>query len=1382
MALLLRIKPVVMVYTVAKLWLCFALIVSSIHAEKANKSTNEQEDEIDGSIKDDPTNSKKKLPEFPNGVIKFNNPDLLKGISGAGRAAAGSKRQGYSVVQAEFRSGVTTSLMDESRTLAKKYSQIMEEELGYTAMQKLLDSQNYQQAEQTTSEDYQVQRISMKIRLKFRKFQNVLNTNRRTIESLYRQHRTSSVSSSVDCCTLTKSKQRFDSNFGANISRNTACEISSLSTPTGAFIPTKNLTQAFKRQLLSNPTLKWQYFSSEAGIHAIFPATQYLATHKYADQCSVDVRSKNLYASTVQPSPTNVVIIIDHGSSISPVSLVIAQKAAKTALRALSRKDRVGVLSMGSEVVTSQPGSCYDDMLAPASAEVKEHLIKFINGIKAMDGPSNHTSALRTAFDLIQRTTSPVPLNESKPDSVILYISTGHASNQDEVKTAINIAISENRRLNNRVAIMTYALVEEGRTGLEELAFLRDLAEQDNGTYRAVATDSDLPPVQIGMMTVLNQLSHLESTVGTFYTVLPQEPTQAPVSFSLPYMDYTGSGLIMSLTRPCYANDQVLGIVGLDMNMADILEDVTYFEEGDRSYAFLIDNQGLAIMHPSLPKPWLVTEQPIFTSIKHFEQSVGFDKLQEVMLREKTGSAVLPITENCTTQAKYSWKHIEGTPFTVCTVFLSQYKDLLNLRHTNVPSGDSLMYHRLDLLPSTNMCMHLKQLSTMDGTSLLLSAGSFASPYEHLSQEETKLVVQAYVAYLSDNTRLIANPGLKPTIKNDVAATRAIEKTWLKQILKSDINEYIIRRYVATTSGAVWIYPGTLMPKTFDPARRPWYKRALENPGRITLSSPYLDNGGAGYIVTLSRVIFEGRSSGYHTETDHVVAVMGIDITLPYFYQLLVDTLPVCEEEHIRCFVMDERGYLVAHPYFIEPLGRGPMEKQHITHQEILISNDVLYHTEFVQKLRCNRFGNRTVQRYYSFNSSYQDGVVANKFHSEHCIQYKMTPVPYSNTFVGVVNETCDFVTAFCPCSMTDRLCLNCHRMEQEECECPCECALDLDACTGDILNRDDDSNPSCPGMEENTGLPKLDEDITKDLPQCLDFQCGLRTAVGTCRGVLDCEWCQYGQDGSTLLKDPYCATQRECFGGVLGAVTPYGDQIVVARRSYTFETSANAHVGPVAGALLAVILSLALVIYIYRHHVHNQERRRREMAQQGSDTSVRMTQGDGDGGDGMEADAGAGGSNAPDNQPPPGAYGQGNIILAALHHPSPYHQRIRHGIRIWRRQGQAPSESDHGYSTMTPHEDSEYQYVEPDPVVASPERNIVDPPPGMLHVDRSNELPSDTCRTALLERDCSPPSCDNPLSQSIVPKIEPPPQTVLPRRSHHMRTRAQVHSVDTTC
>lgn len=48
-----------------------------------------------------------------------------------------------------------------------------------------------------------------------------------------------------------------------------------------------------------------------------------------------------------------------------------------------------------------------------------------------------------------------------------------------------------------------------------------------------------------------------------------------------------------------------------------------------------------------------------------------------------------------------------------------------------------------------------------ESPTVMLSAGSFSSPYEHLSQPETKRMVEHYTAYLSDNTRLIANPGLK---------------------------------------------------------------------------------------------------------------------------------------------------------------------------------------------------------------------------------------------------------------------------------------------------------------------------------------------------------------------------------------------------------------------------------------------------------------------------------------------------------------------------------------------------------------------------------------------------------------------------------------------
>ena len=64
-----------------------------------------------------------------------------------------------------------------------------------------------------------------------------------------------------------------------------------------------------------------------------------------------------------------------------------------------------------------------------------------------------------------------------------------------------------------------------------------------------------------------------------------------------------------------------------------------------------------------------------------------------------------------------------------------------------------------------------------------------------------------------------------------------------------------------------------------------------------------------------------------------------------------------------------------------------------------------------------------------------------------------MTHIPGTNAFIGIVNHTCETATAFCPCSMVDRLCLNCNRMEQNECECPCECPLEMNLCTGQLMD-----------------------------------------------------------------------------------------------------------------------------------------------------------------------------------------------------------------------------------------------------------------------------------------------------------------------------------------
>ena len=95
---------------------------------------------------------------------------------------------------------------------------------------------------------------------------------------------------------------------------------------------------------------------------------------------------------------------------------------------------------------------------------------------------------------------------------------------------------------------------------------------------------------------------------------------------------------------------------------------------------------------------------------------------------------------------------------------------------------------------------------------------------------------------------------------------------------------------------------------------------------------------------------------------------MAMDITLGYFQKFLLEVMPICAHKPMSCFLMDDRGYLLAHPLLVEPTGRGPLEQQHITHKEPLVANDLLNHKDFVSKKVCNHFVDRTIQRFYKVN------------------------------------------------------------------------------------------------------------------------------------------------------------------------------------------------------------------------------------------------------------------------------------------------------------------------------------------------------------------------------------------------------------------------------
>ena len=55
---------------------------------------------------------------------------------------------------------------------------------------------------------------------------------------------------------------------------------------------------------------------------------------------------------------------------------------------------------------------------------------------------------------------------------------------------------------------------------------------------------------------------------------------------------FVTEGVAVAIAWPCLLNDQLFGVAGLEVDMNDILEHVTYYQEHS-SYAFVIDKRGL---------------------------------------------------------------------------------------------------------------------------------------------------------------------------------------------------------------------------------------------------------------------------------------------------------------------------------------------------------------------------------------------------------------------------------------------------------------------------------------------------------------------------------------------------------------------------------------------------------------------------------------------------------------------------------------------------------------------------------------------------------------------------------------------------------------------
>ncbi|GKV67529.1 methyl-accepting chemotaxis protein McpC [Sporosarcina sp. NCCP-2716] len=88
----------------------------------------------------------------------------------------------------------------------------------------------------------------------------------------------------------------------------------------------------------------------------------------------------------------------------------------------------------------------------------------------------------------------------------------------------------------------------------------------------------------------------------------------------------------------------------------------------------------------------------------------------------------------------------------------------------------------------------------------------------------------------------------------------------------------------------------------FDPTSREWYQKAMDGPGKVHWSAPYVDEATGNYVITASRAVLDGVT---------VAGVAGVDIQLQY----MTDALYATEIPHKGYPIMlDHSGMAISYP------------------------------------------------------------------------------------------------------------------------------------------------------------------------------------------------------------------------------------------------------------------------------------------------------------------------------------------------------------------------------------------------------------------------------------------------------------------------------------
>uniref|UniRef100_A0A6Q2YYL8 VWFA domain-containing protein n=1 Tax=Esox lucius TaxID=8010 RepID=A0A6Q2YYL8_ESOLU len=434
------------------------------------------------------------------------------------------------------------------------------------------------------------------------------------------------------------------------------------------------LNDVFINNFQKDPTLTWQYFGSSTGFFRIYPGIKW--TPDSNGVAAFDCRNRNWYIQAAT-SPKDIIIVVDISGSMKGLKMTIAKHTINTILDTLGENDFVNVIAYTDYVRYVEP--CFKGTLVQADLDNRE-----VSPLSASDKLCSLNHRVQTS----QWDSNAAMGQGSLCNQAIMLITDGAMEDFKDVFEEFNWP-------DRRVRLFTYLI---GR----EMTFAENtkwIACNNKGYYTHISTLADVQENVMEYLHVLSRPMVINHNHDIIWTEAYMDTLFATKAQSLLLMTSVAMP-VFSKKKETLSHGILLGVVGSDIPLQEVMKMAPRYRLGPHGYAFLITNNGYILAHPDLRPLYKDGKQlkpkPNYNSVdlSEVEWEDIDETLRTAMVKGETGALTLDVRASVDKSKRplfltndYYYTTINDTPFSFGMVLTRGHGQLMFIGKVSVEEG-----------------------------------------------------------------------------------------------------------------------------------------------------------------------------------------------------------------------------------------------------------------------------------------------------------------------------------------------------------------------------------------------------------------------------------------------------------------------------------------------------------------------------------------------------------------------------------------------------------------------------------------------------------------------------------------------------------------------